>query len=223
MLNMNTIRIQGESDEVRVGKILCLGRNYMEHVKEMKSETPTAPVVFLKPPTALIRNGEPIVFPPISKQLHHEVEIVLLIGKNGKNIAVGRGDEYVYGYGIGLDMTLRDIQSEAKKRGLPWSVAKGFDTSAPVSDIVRAERIKDPSALSFRCLVNGSVRQSGAAREMLIAPSGIIEYISTIFTLERGDLIFTGTPEGVGDVHPGDTITAELDGYAVTTNPVVAG
>jgi len=222
-LKTSNIRILGENEEIRVGKILCLGRNYMEHVKEMKAETPSAPVLFLKPTTALVRNGEPIVFPPISKQLHHEVEIVLLIGKDGKNIAVGRGDEYVYGYGIGLDMTLRDIQSEAKKRGLPWSVAKGFDTSAPVSDIVLKNRIADPSALSFRCLVNGSLRQSGSARDMITAPAAIVEYISTIFTLERGDLIFTGTPEGVGDVHPGDTITAELDGYVSTSHSIVAG
>lgn len=219
---MNMIQIQGESTELRVGKILCLGRNYLEHVKEMGSQPSAEPVFFLKPPTAIISNGEPIVFPSFSKLLHHEVEMVVVIGKNGRNIAPGRGDEYILGYGIGLDMTLRDVQNEAKKRGLPWTVAKGFDTSAPVSEIIPKERVANPNNLMLRCFVNGSLRQEGSTRDMTLACPKIIEAASSIFTLERGDLIFTGTPEGVGSVVAGDTIEAELVGYLKISHPVIS-
>ncbi len=220
---MHNVRISGEPVGIPVGKIVCLGRNYMEHVKEMKSETSQAPVLFIKPSTAIIKDGDPIVYPPFSKLLHHEVEITLLIGKDGRNIAPGGGDDYILGYGIGLDMTLRDVQSEAKKRGLPWSVAKGFDSSAPVSDFIAKERVADSGNLTFRCSVNGSLRQKGSSRDMIMSASRFVEYVSTIFTLERGDILFTGTPEGVGEVHPGDTLTAELDGYVSISNPVVQG
>jgi 2-keto-4-pentenoate hydratase/2-oxohepta-3-ene-1,7-dioic acid hydratase in catechol pathway len=219
---MKSIKLHTTKQEFPVGKILCLGRNYAEHAREMSSEVPTTPVVFLKPPSALIETGEPIVLSNISNDLHHEVELVVAIGKDGKSIPAARAFEHVLGYGVGLDMTLRDVQREAKKQGLPWSVAKGFDTSAPVSEIIPIQHIKNVHDLTIRCTVNGTVRQQTSTSEMIFPVEKIIEYISTIFTLERGDLIFTGTPAGVGSVKPGDVIEAELVGYTRISHRVVS-
>ena len=219
---MKSIRIRGTDEELPVGKILCLGRNYMEHAKEMHAEFPKKPILFLKPSTAIVHDGEEIILPPISRQLHHEVELVVAIGKKAKSIKGAEAKAYVLGYGVGLDMTLRDLQNEAKKNGLPWSVAKGFDTSAPVSDIIPASQVSNPQDLEFRCSVNGSERQHGSARDMIFPIEAIITYISSIFTLEPGDLIFTGTPEGVGEIKDGDVIEAELIGYTKTTHRVIS-
>jgi acylpyruvate hydrolase len=219
---MKSIRIHNENSEVPVGKILCLGRNYAEHAKEMQSEIPTMPVVFLKPSTALITNGQPIVIPHISNDVHHEVELVVAIAREGKCIPAAKAFDYVLGYGVGLDMTLRDVQSEAKKKGLPWSIAKGFDTSAPVSEIIPRKDIRNPQDVTLRCSVNGAVRQQTSTSMMIFSVENIIEFISSIMTLERGDLIFTGTPEGVGPVKAGDVIDAELVGYAKISHRVVA-
>ncbi|MBI4546459.1 MAG: fumarylacetoacetate hydrolase family protein [Ignavibacteriae bacterium] len=210
---MKTLQVHGKGKEYIVGKILCLGRNYVEHAQEMQSEIPNVPIVFIKPSTAIINSDEDIIIPKISQQLHHEVELIVAIAKEGKNISSEQALEYVLGYGVGLDMTLRDIQTEAKKKGLPWSVAKGFDTSAPISDIIAASKIKNPQDLRFRCKVNGTVRQETTTSKMIFPIEKIIEYLSSIFTLEPGDLIFTGTPEGAGEVKTRDIIEAELVGY----------
>lgn len=219
---MRTIRIQGTGQQISVGKILCLGKNYAEHVKEMNSDIPTTPVIFMKPSTALIENGQDICIPGISHNLHHEVELVAAIGKEGKNISAQKAYEYILGYAIGLDMTLRDIQHEAKDKGLPWTVAKGFDTSAPLSAIIPKAQIPDPQNLTILCKVNGATKQHGSTGNMIFSLPKIIEYISTLFTLEPGDLIFTGTPEGVSQVHNGDRIDAELVGYTSITHTVRA-
>jgi len=220
--SMKTIKLNASDERIPVGKILCLGRNYADHVQEMKASMPSKPVVFLKPSTALISNGEPIIRPAISSELHHEVELVVMIGKTGKDIPATKAYDHVGGYAIGLDMTLRDLQAEAKNQGLPWSVAKGFDTSAPVSEIIPKEQIPDPHALEIRCLVNGTVRQQSSTRNMIFAIDRIIAYLSSIFTLERGDLIYTGTPEGVGEVTSGDVVSAELVGYTTITHKIQA-
>lgn len=217
---MKTIRLSQSKEEIAVGKIICLGRNYADHAKEMGAEVPSEPVLFLKPSSAIISNGENIIRPSFSQQLHHEVELVVAVSKSGKNIDVSRAFEYVLGYGVGLDMTLRDVQGEAKKKGLPWSVAKGFDTSAPISEIIPKNQIPDPKQLEIRCLVNGTERQHTSISRMLFPIEKIISYCSTIFTLEEGDLIFTGTPEGVGVVNDGDVIEAELLGYTKITHHV---
>jgi acylpyruvate hydrolase len=206
-----------------LGKIVCLGRNYAEHAKEMHSEVPSLPVIFLKPPSAVIFDGMTIVLPAISRDVHHEVELVVAMGRGGKDIPASAALAHVCGYAIGLDMTLRDVQSEAKKKGLPWSVAKGFDTSAPVSAIVPASRIPDPQALTISCTVNGVLRQRTSTAKMIFTVPAMIAYISSIFTLEEGDLLFTGTPEGVGPVAPGDTISAALEGYTTMTLHVASG
>lgn len=214
---MKTIRFADGNDALPVGKILCLGRNYAEHVKEMNAEIPSTPVVFIKPSTALLEPGGTIRIPPVSHDVHHEVEMVVVIGKPGRDIGRDVAMEHVAGYAVGLDMTLRDVQALAKKNGLPWSVAKGFDTSAPVSTAVRRSAVADPHTLALSLRVNGIVRQSSNTRNMFFKVPEIIAYLSTIFTLEAGDLIYTGTPEGVGAVAPGDTLTAELESVGTLT------
>jgi 2-keto-4-pentenoate hydratase/2-oxohepta-3-ene-1,7-dioic acid hydratase in catechol pathway len=214
---MKTVRFKDGGASLSVGKILCLGRNYPEHVKEMRAEAPPVPVVFLKPPTALLEQGGTIVTPPFSHVLHHEVEMVVVVGKEGKNISRETAMDYVAGYAVGLDMTLRDVQTDAKKKGLPWSVAKGFDTSAPLSDAVRRDAVPDPHMLNITLRVNGDLRQSSNTRNMIFSVPVIIAYLSSVFSLEAGDLIFTGTPEGVGPVTRGDTLTAELESVATLT------
>jgi 2-keto-4-pentenoate hydratase/2-oxohepta-3-ene-1,7-dioic acid hydratase in catechol pathway len=217
-----SLLINNSRSEITVGKILCLGRNYAEHVKEMNAKLMEEPVIFSKPTSALIRNGEPICFPSISQNLHHEVELVIVIGKTGKNIPETKSLDHIMGYAVGLDMTLRDVQSKAKKEGLPWTVAKGFDTSAPVSDIIPKQEIPDPAGLTITCRVNGSVRQKSSTRNMIMPVGYIIAYISSIFKLETGDLIFTGTPEGVGPVQIGDIVEAEIEGLIKTAHRVTA-
>lgn len=194
------------------GKIICIGRNYAKHAAEMSAAIPSEPLIFLKPSSALISSGESIVLPGRSKDVHHEVELVLLIGTAGKEINVDRAIEHVSGYAVGLDMTARDLQAEAKKKGHPWSVSKGFDTFSPLGDFVSAVHIPDPQALEISLSVNGEVRQHGTTADMLFSVTELISYCSQIFTLEPGDLIYTGTPEGVGPVFDGDELVARITG-----------
>lgn len=199
------------NEKINVPKILCLGLNYAEHAKEMKSEKPESPVIFMKPSSAIIHNQENIIIPSISNEVHHEVEVVLLIGKDGKNIPKEEALEYISGVGIGLDLTLRDVQKEAKSKGRPWTVSKGFDTSAPISDFISIDKIDNLNSLSFQLKVNNELKQSGNISDMIFKPNEIISYLSTIFTLQKGDLIYTGTPEGVGQIVSGDKLTASLE------------
>jgi 2-keto-4-pentenoate hydratase/2-oxohepta-3-ene-1,7-dioic acid hydratase in catechol pathway len=208
---MNSVSFKDSGRAVAVGKILCLGRNYPEHAKEMKAELPGTPVVFLKPATAIVPPGGSVVFPPFSRDMHHEIELVILVGATGRNIPKDRARDHIGAYGVGLDMTLRDVQSEAKRNGLPWSVAKGFDTSAPVSLFMGREAVPNPQNLMLTLRVNGEVRQHASTSGMIFPVEDIIAYCSSVFTLEEGDLIFTGTPEGVGPVHRGDHLVAEIE------------
>jgi len=207
---MKTVAFTDGRPRIMVGKILCLGQNYAAHAKEMKAETPTVPVVFLKPSTALLDSGGTVRLPLMSRDVHHEVEMVIVIGKSGSRIAAHQAMDVVAGYAVGLDMTMRDVQADAKKRGHPWAVAKGFDTSAPLSPAVPKDSIADPHTLDISLRVNGSIRQSSNTGKMIFRVPDIIAYLSSVFTLEEGDLIFTGTPEGVGPVRPGDTLEATL-------------
>jgi 5-carboxymethyl-2-hydroxymuconate isomerase len=213
---MKSVRF-GDGESFPVGKILCLGRNYPEHIKEMKAESSSIPVVFLKPSTAIIGPGENVVIPPNSGDVHHEVELVVVIGRGCRHVASADAMEHIAGYAVGLDMTLRDVQADAKKRGLPWSVAKGFDSSAPLSAPVRRALVKDPHALPIELRVNGTVRQSSNTGYMIHRIPEIIAYCSAVFTLEPGDLIFTGTPEGVGRVVHGDRLDASIAGVGSLT------
>ncbi len=209
----------GSGEILEVRKIFCIGRNYADHAKEMSTPVPESPVFFLKPATAVVPNGGVVSRPAISDDLHHEVEMTVLIGRGGKNISKGNALNHVAGYGIGLDMTLRDIQSEAKKKGLPWTLAKGFDTSAPMSDFVPADQVANPHDLGLRLDVNNISRQQSNTSNFIFKLDELIAYISQFFTLERGDVIFTGTPEGVAPVRSGDVLEARL---LSTSNTVLA-
>jgi 2-keto-4-pentenoate hydratase/2-oxohepta-3-ene-1,7-dioic acid hydratase in catechol pathway len=207
---MAEARFVGSDETLEVRKIFCIGRNYAEHAKEMNAAVPESPIFFLKPTTAIIGNGGVILKPAISNDLHHEVEMTVLIGRGGRNIQKGEALSCIAGYGIGLDMTLRDVQSEAKKKGLPWTLAKGFDTSAPLSSFVPAARILDPHNLGVRLDVNGATRQLSNTKNFIFKIEELISYISRFFTFERGDIIFTGTPDGVAQTGAGDQLEAQL-------------
>jgi len=209
---MKTIRLLPPGREFRINNIFCIGKNYADHAKEMGGDVPKEPVIFLKPSSAVIANGDPIVIPPMSSNVHHEVELTVLIGTGGKNIPLATAMRHVAGYGVGLDMTMRDRQSEAKKAGNPWAVSKGFDTSAPLSPFVAASSVADPHDLEITLTVNGTVRQHSSTKHMIFRVDVLIAYLSTIFTLSEGDIIYTGTPEGVAQVVPGDVLEAVIPG-----------
>ena len=209
---MKSACISSTGQEYAIGKIVCLARNYAEHARELGNETPAAPVLFMKPATSVISTGETVVIPSWSDDCHHEVELAVLIGAEARSITEAEAMAVVAGYGVAIDMTLRDVQSGLKAKGLPWEIAKGFDTACPLSGFVPASDIPDPHNLRLRLAVNGSIRQDGCSSDMINRIPRIISHISSIFTLEKGDVILTGTPAGVGRVTAGDVMDAEIDG-----------
>lgn len=208
---MAFLTVKATGEKVRVGKLLCLLGNYSKHVEEMKGTAPEKIMYFLKPSTAVVNEGGRVVLPKVSKEVHHEVELAVVIGKEGKRIPVEKVDEHILGYAVLLDITARDIQSKCKKEGRPWSIPKGFDTFAPMSDIALREEVGDTSDLRITLELNGEKRQDSSTRFMTHPVAAIVSYISTIVTLEPGDVIATGTPEGVGALHPGDRIKAGIE------------
>jgi acylpyruvate hydrolase len=193
-------------------RIFAIGRNYVEHIKELNNERPEEPVIFTKPDTALLRNNSPFYYPDFSKDIHHEAELVLRINKEGKNIQEKFASKYYDSIGIGIDFTARDLQQKAKEKGLPWDIAKGFNGSAPVSDkFLPVGEIKDPGNINFSLQINGELKQQGNSSLMIFGFDYIIAYLSKFFTLRTGDLIFTGTPKGVGPVKVGDTLSAYIE------------
>ena len=192
-------------------KIIAIGRNYAEHAKEMKSEVPTEPVFFMKPETCLIRKNRPFFYPDFSQDIHHEVELVLRMNRVGKNIATRFAHKYYDEIGIGIDFTARDVQAELKKKGLPWEKAKAFDGAAPLSDtFLPKDTFKNLGNISFHLDVNDRTVQKGNTKDLLFTFDELISYVSRFVTLKKGDLIFTGTPEGVGPVQKGDRLQAYL-------------
>ncbi|MFB6278811.1 MAG: fumarylacetoacetate hydrolase family protein [Salinibacter sp.] len=206
------ITLPPRSEPVPVGKLLCIGRNYADHAEEMNRDVPDEPMVFLKPPSALIRTGDSVRLPPQSHDVHHEVELVAAIGKEGKNIAHEDALDHVAAFAVGLDMTARDLQAAAKERRHPWSVAKGFDTFAPLGPLTPASDIEDAQDLTLRLSVNGETRQEASTRRLIFPVRALVAYCSQIFTLSPGDLLYTGTPSGVGPVQEGDTLEATATG-----------
>ena len=195
-----------------IGKILCIGRNYVDHIRELGNEAPAAPVVFMKPASAVIGNGDVVVIPAYSNNCHHEAELALLVGTTGRNISEAAATSCLAGYGVAIDLTLRDVQDELKKKGLPWDIAKGFDTACPLSDFIPAGQVADPQNLTITMKVNGELRQNGSTALMIHSVAQIISHLSTIFTLEPGDIILTGTPAGVSRIVAGDLLSAEIAG-----------
>ena len=211
---MKTIKIRNQKEEITVSKMVCVGRNYADHAKELGNEVPDKPVVFIKPSSSIIYTGGKVIHPKFSTNLHHEVELLLLIGKTIKDADERQSEEAIIGYGLGLDMTLRDLQNEARAKGDPWTVSKCFDTSAVVSDILLKKDYKLTLNEEISLSVNGNIRQKEKLSLMLFKPIQIVKYISSLLTLEEGDIIFTGTPAGVGKVVPGDVLHAEVEGIA---------
>ncbi len=209
---MKTIKIKNSAKKFTIGKIVCVGRNYAEHAEELGNEVPKKPVIFLKPASAVIYSGDKIVKPSFGNDLHHEAELVLLIGRKAKNVNKKEAEEVIIGYGLGLDMTLRDVQNQLKEKGDPWTISKCFDTSAVLSDFILKQDYKLTMNEEISLSVNGAIKQKDLLNKMIFNPSQIVEYISSLMILEEGDLIFTGTPKGVSKVVPGDILEAELTG-----------
>ncbi len=205
---------------MRSGKIVCIGQNYREHIKELKGEVPSEPVIFLKPTSSLIGNGEAILVPEGVGRVDHEVELALIIGRTGKNIPKERAMEHVSAVAVFNDVTARDIQSAYRKAGLPWSLSKGMDTFAPMSEPKPLPSAHDLHDLEISCRVNGKVRQQGRTSMMIYSPEELIAFISKWMTLEEGDIIATGTPSGVGPIVPGDLVEMRIEGVGTLTNPV---
>ncbi len=190
-------------------KIFCIGRNYMDHIKELENALPDAPVIFMKPDTALIKDNEPFYHPAFSDDIHHEVELVIRINRVGKKIQEQFAGKYYSEIGLGIDFTARDLQAIQKQKGLPWEIAKAFDGSAPIGEFIAKEKIKDLKNINFSLKKNGEIVQQGNSSLMIYNFNYIIHYISQYFTLKVGDLIYTGTPVGVSKVAIGDI----LEGY----------
>ncbi|ELR68111.1 Fumarylacetoacetate hydrolase family protein [Fulvivirga imtechensis AK7] len=192
-------------------KILAIGRNYAEHIAELNNERPDEPVIFTKPDTAVLKNNQPFYYPDFSQDVHHEVELVLRICKEGKNIQEKFAHKYYDEIGIGIDFTARDLQQKAKEKGLPWAIAKGFNGSAPVSKFLPISNFENLSDINFSLKIDGETKQQGNTSLMLFSFDYMISYLSKFFTLKKGDLIFTGTPKGVGPVHIGNKIEAYIE------------
>jgi 2-keto-4-pentenoate hydratase/2-oxohepta-3-ene-1,7-dioic acid hydratase in catechol pathway len=190
-------------------KIFCVGRNYSGHIRELKNETPSDPVIFLKPDTAILKNNAPLYYPEFSKQIDYEAELVFRIGKEGKNISEKFAMNYIDGIGIGIDFTARDLQQKAKSKGLPWTLAKGFNGAAPVSEIFPLTKFQNIRNINFSLKKNGADVQKGNSSQMIFPIEKIISYISGFILIKKGDLVFTGTPEGTGSIQRGD----KLEGY----------
>lgn len=206
------MHVQLSGTAQRVNTVFCIGRNYAAHAAELGNAVESEPVVFLKPNAALLREGSPIVLPDYSRDVHYECELVLLIGKDADHVDEAAALSCIAGYGIGLDLTARDVQSVVKAKGLPWTKAKGFRGAACVSDFVAANLVADPARLQFDLHVNGEPRQHGDTALMQFPVATIVSYLSRIYGLRAGDLVFTGTPEGVGRLQGGDRLQLALPG-----------
>jgi 2-keto-4-pentenoate hydratase/2-oxohepta-3-ene-1,7-dioic acid hydratase in catechol pathway len=205
-------RIENMSEcSLEVSRIFCIGRNYTEHVRELANVVPQKPVVFIKPATCLVAPGGEIHFPQHGSELHHEAEIVVKVGRQGRAVTEEEALTFVSAVTIGLDLTLRDVQSDLKKKGLPWEIAKAFEQSAPIGDFVSYDGSLDLKNIPFGCKVNGKERQKGNSGEMIFSIPRLLVELSDIWVLRPGDLIYTGTPSGVGPLEIGDTIEVESD------------
>jgi acylpyruvate hydrolase len=198
-------------------KIICIGRNFVEHAHELKNEVPSEPVFFLKPDTAVLPQGRTFYIPDFSSDIHHEVELVLKVCKEGKHIDAKFASRYYDQVTVGLDFTARDVQQRQKEKGLPWEPAKAFDHSAPVGKFISLNDVKDNRTLAFSLKKNGEVVQEGTLQQMIFSFDQIIAYVSRYITLRKGDLIFTGTPKGVGPVKAGDVLEAYLESENLLT------
>lgn len=219
---MAVLKIKNSVEVVELNTVYCIGKNYADHVKEMEIEgldnsIPETPVIFLKPSNAVNVPGNKITIPefngkPISNNLQNEAELVIVIGKDAENVTEDKAFDCIKGFAVGIDFTLRDLQTQMKKQGKPWAVAKGFKTSSPVSEIILKEYLPNVNDLVIKLTVNDELKQNGRTSQMIFSIKYIVSYISHIFGLKKGDLIFTGTPSGVSTLKKGDNVTAEIEG-----------
>lgn len=214
---MIELNIKNSQEKVRVNNIFCIGKNYVDHIHEFANpEIPKEPVVFMKPNTSIITNNGKVSIPEmdgkkISNDLQNEVEMIIVIGKDTYQVSEENADEHILGYAVGLDLTLRDIQAYEKSKGLPWTTAKGFYSSCAVSDVITKDMIQNPLDINFTLEKNDTKIQNGNTFLMIFNIHNIIKYLSHIFKLVEGDLIFTGTPSGISTLHPGDKLHAKLE------------
>ena len=217
-----SVPVVGRRECFPVHRIYCVGRNYAEHAREMGAAVERGtPMFFMKPADALVIDGADVPYPPITQDLHHEVEMVLALGRGGRDLDAAAALDCVWGYGVGLDLTRRDLQAAAKAKGHPWDVAKGFDASAPISALRAVSEIGHPRAARLRLTVNGELRQEGDIADMLFGVADIVRELSKLFTLMPGDLVYTGTPAGVAALQRGDAFVATLDGVGECRGRIV--
>lgn len=205
-------QIHLEQETVKVNNIFCIGRNYVDHIAELKNETPTEPVVFMKPNNSIIESGQTLTLPAYSKSVHYECELVLLIGQDADSINQTDPLSIISGYGIGLDLTARDIQSRLKEKGLPWTKSKGFRGAAALSHFVAAAKLANPNDCTFTFKINGELRQQGQTSLMIYPLPHILKELAETYGLRKGDIVFTGTPAGVGELNSGDKLELDLAG-----------
>jgi len=201
-------------DDLNIKRIFCIGRNYAAHARELESEIPSQPVIFMKPSSCLVKEGTKIPFPQHGEVLHQEAELVILIGKEGRANDQKQAESFIRGLSLGLDLTLRDVQDDLKDKGLPWEISKSFDYSTPIGGFITYDESIDLKSITFTCTINDRIRQNGNTARMLFSVPELILAVSKIWKLYPGDLIYTGTPAGVGPINPGDriTISGELFG-----------
>ncbi len=212
-LTTPTVEIAGRSERYPVRRIYCVGRNYAEHAREMGHDPDRdPPFFFMKPADAVVASGNNVHYPPATSNFHFEMELVVAIGKSGAKISQDRANDHIWGYGVGIDFTRRDLQQKAKDMGRPWDAGKGFDESAPISALHSAADIGHPQAGRIWLEVNGEIKQDSDIAKLIWSVPEVIEHLSGLFTLEPGDLIYTGTPAGVGPVAAGDRVTGGVDG-----------
>ncbi len=205
-----------ENQQLPIQNIFCIGRNYAKHIEELNNETPTEPLVFLKPTSALAQKGDSITLPAFSNSVHYEAELVIYIAKGARNLTSEEALSVIGGYGVGLDLTARDLQDIIKKKGEPWTKCKGFPAAAIVSDFIPVDKIQDPKDIQFTFTQNGKLKQDGNSKMMLYPIAEIISYLSNVYGLSAGDLIYTGTPEGVGQLAAGDRLNLTLKDFIST-------
>ena len=198
-------------------KIICIGRNYIDHAKELNNPVPSEPMVFMKPSTALLIDGKPFYVPNFSRNIHHEIEVVLRISKNGRSIHPTFAHTYYEEIGLGIDLTARDLQDNLKAKGHPWEKAKAFDHSAVCGQFLHKDELEDIGALSFYMTKNGDLVQQGNTKDLIFSFDTLVSHISEYFTLQKGDLIYTGTPAGVGPIAIGDQLVGYLEGQVLLT------
>jgi fumarylpyruvate hydrolase len=213
--------IAGRSERFPVHRIFCIGRNYAEHVREMGNDLTSKPIFFTKPSVSLRHNGDQIPYPLATENFHHEVELVVALDKGGTNIPIEQAQDHIYGYAVGVDLTRRDLQEIAKTKGQPWDASKAFDDSAPCSELNEVAQIGHPSRGAIWLSVNGEMRQQGDLNQLIWNIPEIISTLSQSFHLQAGDVIFTGTPSGVGRLEVGDQVEAVIEGISVLRFEIV--